>query len=456
MVGANVGLSAGRIALVGTSIVPNQPVALWQQLQATATVMQRVALGQSGRTALESVPAALRPGVQALAFHAWRNGGRAAALCASLAPKKPPPAVQALLQLALALGWHAEQSPYDSHTLVNQTVEAAKRQRSTRAQAGMVNACLRRFFRERSSLIAATEQQPLAVWNHPEWWVKRLQHQYPQQWMAILQAANQQAPLILRVNARRTTVADTVKRLEQAGMPASQVGISAVVLHQAVPVHLIPGFAEGWVSVQDAAAQRAAEILLEGASLTSQARILDACAAPGGKTAHLLEQSEAQVWALEVDAERCQRIKGTLARLGLQARVVHADAASVDTWWDGQLFDAILLDAPCSASGIGSRHPDVRWLRRESDIAQLALQQQRLLQALWPLLKSGGRFLYCTCSVFKEEGHNQIETFLAHNTNAVLEPSLGHCLPGNPLYYAPLSDNRVHHDGFYFALFTKL
>jgi 16S rRNA (cytosine967-C5)-methyltransferase len=430
-------------------------VALWQQLQATAAVMQRVALGQSGRTVLESVPETLRPGVQALAFHAWRHSGRAAALCALLVSKKPPPAVQALLQLALALGWHTEHSPYDSHTLVNQTVEAAKRQRSTRAQAGMVNACLRRFLRERASLVAATEQQPRAVWNHPEWWIERLQQQYPDQWMAILQAANQQAPLTLRVNGRRTTVAAVLERFQQAGMPATQVGVSAVVLHQAVPVHQIPGFAEGMVSVQDAAAQRAAEILLEGAPLTPQARILDACAAPGGKTAHLLEQSEAQVLALEVDAERCQRIEGTLSRLGLQARVVHADAACVNTWWDGELFDAILLDAPCLASGIGSRHPDVRWLRRESDIAQLALQQQRLLMALWPLLKPGGRLLYCTCSLFHEEGQKQAETFLAHNTDAVLEPSLGHCLPGNALYSTPVSDNRVHHDGFYFARFTK-
>lgn len=455
MAGTVAGVPAGWVALVRTLMSSTQPVALWQQLQAAAAVMQRVAQGQSGRTALEAMPPFLRPGVQALAFHAWRNLGRAAALSALLVPKKPPSAVHSLLQLALALGWQPEQAPYDSHTLVNQAVEAAKRQHSTRAQAGLINACLRRFMRERAGLVAATELQPSAVWNHPQWWIERLQQQYPAQWMAILQAANQLPPLTLRVNSRRTTVAAMLKRFEAAGMPASQVGNSAVVLHQAVPVHQIPGFTEGAVSVQDAAAQRAAEILLAGKRYTAQSRILDACAAPGGKTAHLLEQSDAQVWALEVDAERCRRIDGTLARLGLEARVVNADAVNVSAWWDGELFDAILLDAPCSASGIGSRHPDVRWLRRESDIAQLATQQQRLLEALWPLLKPGGRLLYCTCSIFREEGQWQAETFLTRNTNAVLEPTLGHCLPETTLYEAVVGDNRVHHDAFYFALFSK-
>jgi 16S rRNA (cytosine967-C5)-methyltransferase len=441
---------------VRSDLASPQSVPLWQQLQATAAVIRRVAQGESGRTAIESVSAALRPGVQALAFHAWRNAGRAHALLDLLVAKKPQPQVRALLELALALIWQAQGAPYDGHTLVNQTVEAAKRQVSTKAQAGFINACLRRFLRDRVSLLEATEQNLSAVWNHPDWWIRRLQRQYPQQWSAILQASNQPAPLTLRVNQRKTTTGDYLLRLQELGLAASQVGASALVLHQAVPVQHIPGFADGEVSVQDAAAQRAAELLLAGTHHTAAARILDACAAPGGKTAHLLEMTDAAVWALEVDPQRCQRIDSTLARLGLQAKVVCADAALPAQWWDGVLFDAILLDAPCSASGIVRRHPDVRWLRRESDIAQLAQTQQRLLNALWPLLKPGGRLLYCTCSVFQEEGLRQTEMFLAHNTQAVLEPSLGHCLPETEADGMALSDNRVHHDGFYFALFRKL
>ena len=440
---------------MGAAATPAQLVPLWQQLQATSSVMRRVAQGESGRTAIESVPTVLRPGVQALAFHAWRNAGRARALLDLLVAKKPQAPVRALLELALALIWQEQGAPYDSHTLVNQTVEAAKRQVATKAQAAFVNACLRRFLRDRVSLLQATEQQFTAVWNHPEWWIRRLQQQYPTQWSAILQGSNQPAPLTLRINQRKTTLPDYLQRLTQAGLAAYPVGTSALVLQQPVPVQQIPGFIEGVVSVQDAAAQRAAELLLAGTHYTATARILDACAAPGGKTAHLLEMTDASVWALDVDGQRCQRIDSTLARLGLQAKVVQADAAKPAEWWDGVLFDAILLDAPCSASGIVRRHPDVRWLRRESDIAQLAKTQQQLLQTLWPLLQVGGRLLYCTCSVFQEEGQRQAETFLARNTNAILEPSPGHCLPLIDASFPALGDNHAHHDGFYFALFRK-
>jgi len=184
--------------------------------------------------------------------------------------------------------------------------------------------------------------------------------------------------------------------------------------------------------------------------------VLDACAAPGGKTAHLFEMADCRVTALEIDAQRAQRIHHTMQRLGLQAEVVVGDAANPASWWDGQLFDAILLDAPCSASGIVRRHPDVRWLRRETDIAQLGAIQARLLKVLWPLLRPGGRLLYCTCSVFKAEGQDQAQTFLAHNTNAVLLPSPGHLMPGTGANEGAVPDNpNGDHDGFYFALFEK-
>jgi 16S rRNA (cytosine967-C5)-methyltransferase len=235
------------------------------------------------------------------------------------------------------------------------------------------------------------------------------------------------------------------------------VGRFGILLHRPQPVHAIPGFDEGLVSVQDAAAQLAAPLLLEGLDAGGrQLRVLDACAAPGGKTAHLLELADLQLTALDVDPARCERIHDTLRRIGLQANVVAADAAKPASWWDGAPFDAILLDAPCTASGIVRRHPDVRWLRRESDIAQLAVQQRRLLDALWPLLAPGGRLLYCTCSVFRAEGEGQIQTFVAHNRDAVLRPSPGHLLPqsgakGNAVPDNPGSD----HDGFFYALLEK-
>ena len=428
---------------------------LWRQLQATAQVIQAVREGQSGSTAVEAVQADLRPGVQALAFHAWRNLGQAEALRKQLAKRPPPPAVDALLCVALALAWTDQDAPYDAFTLVNQCVEAAKRLPDTRAQASFVNACLRRFLREREALVASTDTDPVARWNHPAWWIARLKKDHPNNWQGLLQSANRQAPMTLRVNALQTTVANYLLELEGCGITAHAVGASGIELDRAVPVGQLPGFASGRVSVQDAAAQLAAPLLLSGLD-TPNLRVLDACAAPGGKTGHLLERGAAHVTALDVDARRCERISQNLERLGLQAQVLAADAARPDLWWDGQAFDAILLDAPCTASGIVRRHPDVRWLRRETDIAQLAELQRKLLQALWPLVVPGGRLLYCTCSVFLAEGKLQVQTFLAHNTDAALLHSPGHLIPGKPAKPVTVPDNQQgDHDGFFYALLQK-
>ncbi|MDO8249360.1 MAG: 16S rRNA (cytosine(967)-C(5))-methyltransferase RsmB, partial [Rhodoferax sp.] len=298
--------------------------------------------------------------------------------------------------------------------------------------------------------------KPVAVWNHPKWWIDRLQKEWPDRWQAILAANNRHAPMTLRVNARRSGVLPYLQTLKDAGLNAVAAGQSGVTLDQPKPVQDLPGFADGVVSVQDAAAQLAAPLLLSGLTSSGPLHVLDACAAPGGKTAHLLEIADCRVTALDVDPARCERIHQTLQRLDLQAQVLVADAADTSAWWDGQLFDAILLDAPCSASGIVRRHPDVRWLRRESDIAQLAVIQARLLRALWALLKPGGRLLYCTCSVFRAEGEDQIQTFLAHNTHAVLLPSPGHLMPFNGPNGDAVPDNLTcDHDGFYYALLEK-
>ena len=433
------------------------PVPLWRQLQAAASVLAAVRQGESTTPALARLDPALRPAAQALAFQTLRNLGRAEALRRRLAQRAPPPAADALLCTALALAWNPQDTHYEAFTLVDQAVEAAKRDPAARGQANFINACLRRFLREREALLAATDDEPVARWNHPRWWIERLQADHPDHWEDILRASNSQAPMTLRVFDRKLPRADYLQTLAQAQMPASPVGRYGVLLHRPRPVHEIPGFDQGLVSVQDAAAQLAAPLLLDGLAGTGHPlRVLDACAAPGGKTAHLLEIADVKVTALDVDPVRCERIRDTLGRIGLEAEVVAADAALPRSWWDGVPFDAILLDAPCTASGIVRRHPDVRWLRRASDIAQLAAQQARLLDALWPLLVAGGRLLYCTCSVFRAEGEGQMQTFVAHNKDAVLRLAPGHFLPQSGANRNGVPDNPdSDHDGFFYALLEK-
>lgn len=430
--------------------------ALWRLLQAASAVLQAQRAGQSGSAALEAVDPLLRPGVQALAFAVWRNLGRAMALRAALAAKAPPQPVDALLCVTLALCWDPAHAPYDEFTLVNQAVEAAKRAPHTARQAPFVNACLRRFLRERVALVATTDAQPQARWNHPAWWIARLQAEQPQRWQDIVRASNTQAPLTLRVNLRASSLSSYMQALADAGIAARSRAPACVYLDQPVPVARLPGYAQGWFSVQDAAAQRAAPLLLDGLALDASARVLDACAAPGGKTGHLLETTPARVIALEQDPARTARIHANLQRLNLQAEVLTGDAGDPAAWWDGQAFDAILLDAPCTASGIVRRHPDVRWLRRESDIAQLAHSQQRLLEALWPLLRTGGRLLYCTCSIFAQEGPLQVQAFLSRHHDALALPADGSLWPQSALPDSAVLDNAAYdHDGFFYALLEK-
>ncbi|KNZ31337.1 MAG: 16S rRNA methyltransferase [Methylibium sp. NZG] len=445
------------------TITAHPALPLSRLLNHTADAVQAVRAGQSLNDALARCPTDARPGTQALSFHTLRWLGSALAVRALLAPKAPPPPVDALLLTALALLWPAGEPPYADHALVDQAVAAA-RQRAP-ASAAFVNAVLRRFLRERDATVAAARRDPAAAFNHPPWWVEHLQRDWPERWQEVLRADNQRAPMSLRVNARQSDAAGYVLRLAEQGLAARAVGSHGVVLAEPCPVGRLPGFAQGAVSVQDLAAQMAARLLLDGiggeasARLLPGARVLDACAAPGGKTAHLLECADLDVLALDQDATRLARVTETLARLGLQAQTVAADAGQPQAWWDGRPFDAILLDAPCSASGIVRRHPDVRWLRRASDIAALAATQARLLEALWPLLKPQGRLLYCTCSVFQAEGRHQIDAFLQRHGNAevALQPgSRGHLLP--------LADNPSEHrhdaiespgDGFFYSLIQK-
>jgi 16S rRNA (cytosine967-C5)-methyltransferase len=442
---------------------PSAP-ALWQQLEAVAQALHGILGGQSSKSVLAQVPQRLRPGVQALLFQVLRNLGRAQALQKQLVSREPAPKVSALLSTALALAWDEAHAPYPPFTLVNQAVEAAKRG-AARAQSGFINACLRRFLRERDALVVATDSDPVAVWNHPAWWIARLKKDHPQDWQSILAANNAQPPMTLRVNAQKCTPAQYQSALDAMNLKAVPVAECGLQLEHAAPVQELPHFEQGWASVQDAAAQAAAPLLLQGLAQPEgrPLRVLDACAAPGGKTAHLLERAEPgslAVTALEIDPERARRIGETLSRLDLQAQVLVADAGQPEAWFEsqcgGQQFDAILLDAPCTASGIVRRQPDVRWLRRESDVAQLARIQSQLLDKLWPLLKPGGRMVYCTCSVFKAEGDTQVKAFLARNKTVSSLPAPWHLIPGKSAKGDSVADNGLgDHDGFFYALLEK-
>ena len=435
-----------------------------------ADAVGAVRAGRSLADVLPEVADDQRPAVQALGFDVLRRLGGALAVRDLLAPRDPPPRVDHLLVSAIALLWPQPSPPYAEHTLVDQAVAAARER--TPAAAGFVNAVLRRFLREREARVAEAERDPVAAWNHPAWWIERLRQDWPTRWQALLAAAGERPPMVLRVNARQGSGADYVRRLEAQGLPAwvldePALGGQAVVLAQPCPVQRLPGFASGAVSVQDTSAQRAAPLLLGPAAapgvpregLKAGARVLDACAAPGGKTAHLLERAELDVLALDSDPRRLERVRETLQRLRLRAATACADARQTAAWWDGRPFDAILLDAPCSASGIVRRHPDVRWLRRPQDITQLARTQDALLQALWPLLAPGGRLLYATCSVFKAEGPDRVDAFLQR-----LPPGQAVIDTASPGTVGGVVDNstvgsagcpRTAGDGFHYALIHK-
>jgi 16S rRNA (cytosine967-C5)-methyltransferase len=433
-------------------------------LDLTADLVQGVRAGRSATDLMVQCPADARAAVQALGFDVLRRLGAATELRALLAPKTPPAPVDSLLCTALALLWPVPAPPYPDHTLVDQAVTAARHRAP--AAAGFINAVLRRFIRERAALAAAVERTPTGAYNHPAWWIERLRQDWPTQWQALLLAANVRPPMTLRVNVRRCTGAAYVQRLAEQGRAATllegdDLAGQAVVLTEPCPVQQLPGFAEGEVSVQDAAAQRAASLLLGHGeqALPPGARGLDACAAPGGKTAQLLERADLDLLALDSDPKRLPRIAESLHRLHLMAEVRAADARDTARWWDGRPFDAILLDAPCSASGIVRRHPDIRWLRRPEDLLALTRIQSELLQALWPLLRPGGRLVYATCSIFKVEGAQRVDAFLQR-----LPPDTARLDPLSPGHLLPLADNASLpptlaaggvQDGFFYALIHK-
>ena len=367
--------------------------------------------------------------------------------------------LEALLQRPLTdpqLGWLLRVALYQlaftrapAHAVVHNAVTAA----GEGWRGGLANAVLRNFQRRRAELDKHADASLTGRWSHPAWWINKVQADYPEHWQAILQAGLMHPPFTLRVNTRRSNTENYLQRLTEAGMPAQQTGACALTLEKAVAVQALPGFAEGEVSIQDAGAQWAAPLL----DVQAGQRVLDACAAPGGKTGHLLETADVNVTALDIDASRLSRVQENLDRLGLVAQLMQGDAAEPSAWWDGQLFDRILADVPCSASGVVRRNPDIKWLRREDDIAGFARQQATMLDALWPLLACGGKLLYVTCSIFPEENALQVEAFIDRQ-NTISRAKKG----VNEVERCPLPVNNgqilpdATHDGFFYALLRKI
>lgn len=413
-------------------------------LRGAATAVMAVLQGRTPEASIAAVPLANRPAVMDLTLGTLRDHGRGDFFLGRLLDKPlKEPLIHALLLVAL---FRLEQRPQDAHTTVDQAVEAAAAIKHGRLKA-LVNGVLRNFLRRRDELLAAAGDDTVARWRHPPWWIARLQAEQRQAWQDILTAGNGHPPMTLRVNGRRIATADFLAELIAADIPATAMRGGALRLPKPVAVERLPGFAAGRVSVQDWGAQWAAPLL----DLAAGQRVLDACAAPGGKTAHMLELADVDMTALELDATRAARVSQNLERLGLAATVRVADCRAPAAWWDGRAFDRILADVPCSASGVARRHPDIKWLRRESDVAQFARTQADILDALWQVLAPGGKMLYCTCSVFRSENAGNIEAFTARHADARRLPT--HPDTGSTeLQWLPSPE----HDGFFYALLQKL
>ena len=418
---------------------------LAEALAAAAALVARVAAGRSLSAELERAgPDPLdgsRAALADLCYGALRRYGRSQAIVNALSRRAgtTDPLVEALLWCSF---YALESGRYAEYTVVDQAARACVAMQRASAK-GYVNALLRNFLRARAGLEARLGNDELARHWHPKWWIERVRTAYPSNWEQVLAAGNTHPPMCLRVNARRASPQAYCARLAAEGIAASRIGTAGLLLERPLPVARLPGFAEGEVSVQDAGAQRAAGLL----DLCSGQRVLDACAAPGGKSAHILESADVELTALDADSARIGTISRDLEKLGLNARVRAADCTALGAWWDGVAFERILADVPCSASGVARRHPDIKWLRRDADIAAFAQRQARILDALWRTLAPDGKLLYVTCSIFPEENTAVVDAFTARTPGARRAP-----LPdGAAAQFVP----GPEHDGFFFALLEK-
>lgn len=417
---------------------------------AAARAVAAVARGATLEDALEAVPAASGRDaalLRSLAYGACRWHHRLEWLSAELLDR-PVEALGVELAALLRIGLlQLSAMRIPDHAAVSATVDAARAIGAPRAK-GLVNAVLRRYLRERERLDRAMADVPRARYSHPDWLIDTVRTEHPERWIEILDANNAPPPMWLRVNARRGSRDAYLERLADAGIAAAEHGREtwpedAILLAEPVPMARLPGYAEGDVSVQDAGAQH----VLARLALEPGQRVLDACAAPGGKAAHMLERCDlGELVAVDRDPARLDAARAMLARLGLEATFVHGDAATPGEWWDGKSFDRVLLDAPCSALGVIRRHPDIKMLRTREDVERAAALQESLLDALWPLVAPGGRLVYVTCTIVHCENGAQIDRFLARHPDAVVAADFP------PEQTLPGEANR---DGFYYACIDK-
>lgn len=419
-----------------------------------AHVVGRVLAGRSLDSELTAVwrqQAALSPqqrgAVQDVAYGTLRHLGYVdAAIDRLLSRPLTDLPVRHLLQVALYQLMHTKAHSY---AIVNHAVPAAARLGFPKAQ-GLVNAVLRNFLRRRDELDAAINATDFGRYSYPQWWIDRVAAEYPETWRDILVAGNARPPLTLRVNRRKIARDDYLEILRLQDIAAHAIGRQGIVIEKPRPVSLLPGFAEGQVSVQDAGAQLAAELL----DVADGMRVLDACAAPGGKAAHLLEMADIDLTAADIDAQRLQRVSENLTRLSLNAKLLQADAGNIAAWANAGRFDRILADVPCTASGVVRRHPDIKWLRQPADIAAMGRRQAQILDTLWQLLGSGGKLLYATCSVFSEENGLQVEQFMARHADA-RQIAVSLSAEGLRQSHGQLFPDAAH-DGFFYALLEKV
>ncbi|AKS07242.1 16S rRNA (cytosine(967)-C(5))-methyltransferase RsmB [Pseudomonas trivialis] len=423
--------------------------------KALAAVLNgKASLNSSLPTQMDKVEDRDRGFTQDLAFGTARWQPRLSALVAKLL-QKPFKAADADVEALLLVGlYQLLYTRVPAHAAIGETVGCADKLKKPWAKA-LLNAVLRRAQRESEALLAELEHDPVVRTAHPRWLQKSLKAFWPEQWEAICAANNAHPPMILRVNRRHHSRDAYLQLLTDAGINATPCvySVDGIVLEAAADVRSLPGFAEGWISVQDEAAQLAADLL----DLAPGQRVLDACCAPGGKTCHILEVEKdlAGVVAVDLEAKRLVRVRENLARLGLSAELIAADGRETATWWDGKPFQRILLDAPCSATGVIRRHPDIKLTRQPDDIAALAVLQGELLDALWPTLEVGGILLYATCSTLPTENTEVIEAFLAR-TSGARELDLATTAGIKQPHGRQLLAQEGGHDGFYYAKLIKI
>ena len=442
-----------------TSDVPSGMIAVQA---ASADVVGQVLAGKNLDRVLDAVLTKRRnltgnerAAVHSISFDTLRHYGLLSAQADLLLSQPVSDApVRSLLLVALSQLQFSKAAP---HAIVDHAVSATEQMGFARAKP-LVNAVLRNFLRAPEKYKREQFSLDIAKYDFPRWWIDLTQKEHPQVWESILLSARERPPMWLRVNQRRTSVAEYLQQLGKHGISASHRTGHAVLLEKPLPVHELPGFREGLVSVQDEGAQRAADLLAPADGM----RVLDACAAPGGKTGHILESANVDLLALDSDKHRLRRVADNLDRLGLSAILTSADASQIDVWWDGKPFDRILLDVPCSGSGVVRRHPDIKWIRRETDLYAFARQQSRLLNALWNCLSNGGRLLYATCSIFRMENRDIVEQFIRKTPNArqlQLHSRLPQTTGRGDTVTAEFLDGQLlpdHvHDGFYYALLEK-